>query len=236
MRKCFQHQNKTREAQSVTPWKAQKNGSCQAMLRVARSKHVLTGVPLWKPAKRGNVQHERRKQHGGTLKTNWKKFAETFLPATLTEQNARDVGASPCWSEIAGFHVDSISRFLHHGSASDRRRELARQLLIPHHLRQPRAAGEHRDLAWLDVAHLDLKNKCNVCDLHTKKRWTCHSFQFAFIHVRFLCSFRECHEWPAAPICACFRRGPCGCSCSECCTAVESMATPRVNRFLTPAH
>jgi len=46
----------------------------------------------------------------------------------------------------------------------------------------------------------------------------------------------ECHEWSAAPISACLRRGPRSYFRSECCTGGESMAAPRVNCFLAPIH
>jgi len=51
--------------------------------------------------------------------------------------------------------------------------------------------------------------------------------QFSFVYTRFLLS--ECHEWSAVPIAACLRIGPRGCFRSECCTAGEPMAAPRMN-------
>ena len=42
----------------------------------------------------------------------------------------------------------------------------------------------------------------------------------------------KCHEWSAAPISTCLRRGPRGCFRSDCWACGESMSAPRVNRFL----
>ena len=52
-------------------------------------------------------------------------------------------------------------------------------------------------------------------------------------HIYFLSVLLpECRKWSAAPVSARLHRGPRCCFRSECC--IESMAAPRVNRFLAP--
>jgi len=58
---------------------------------------------------------------------------------------------------------------------------------------------------------------------------------FSFVYTYFR-TLSECHKWFAAPISSCSRSGPRGCFRSECCTGGESIAAPRMNRFIAPIH
>jgi len=66
--------------------------------------------------------------------------------------------------------------------------------------------------------------------------WQCYTFRSVSLYSLCACVLlSECHDWSAAPISAYLRLGQRGYFRSECCIGGESIAAPRVNRFLQPS-